>query len=218
MMTDMARNEVVNRFLATEAEWLQWIDADNTVSVGMIRRLLDTKKSLVTGVYVKRDEKNPEPILYLSGNDGMYQNLTTWRRGEILPIDAAGLGGCLVHRSVFDDVKKNYRILERVNGGIVVVHKDDIDGDIFDESKNTDGKVIEGSYHDRLQIPKHKHTFPYFMIEYARTEDYGFFERARRVGHSLWADTSVELGHVGKHIHKPEDWRKLQRHMYGEEK
>lgn len=210
MMTDSARNHIVKEFLETKADWLQWIDADNTPPLGMVRRLLNTGKTVVTGVYVKRGA-NPEPLLFHRTPTGMYQVMEHWRVGEILPIDAAGLGGTLVHRSVFEAIERDYRALEKVNGGLTIVHKDDIWGDVFDSTAETDGKVVEGVYHERLRQPMHKHVFPYFMTEYCRTEDYGFFERCARVGHPLWVDTSVELGHVGTHVNKPKDWREKQK-------
>ena len=36
----------------------------------------------------------------------------------------------------------------------------------------------------------------FFELRFGRTEDMGFFEKARRVGHQLWLDTSVECGHL----------------------
>jgi hypothetical protein len=207
MATDKNRNAIVENFEKLDADWLMWVDADNPPPSGIIKRLLSTHKSLVTGVYVKRGD-NPEPIMYYKTPDGMYQPIEEWTVGEIMPIDSAGLGGCLCHRSVFEDIKKNYRVLERTNGGIVTVHKDTIVGDIFDTSLETDGKVVDGVLQERLRIPKYKHAFPYFMLQYGRTEDYDFFEKAASVGHQLWADTSVEIGHVGVHISRPADWRK----------
>ena len=91
-------------------------------------------------------------------------------------------------------------------GGVVCVYKDNIEGDIFDEAGESDGKVVAGVLQDRVRIPKYRHPFPYFMIAYGRTEDYPFFEMAKKSGHQLFVDTSVELGHVGVKIHKPTDW------------
>ena len=56
MMTDVSRNTIVDQFLKTNVEWLRWLDADNVDKVGSLRRLLDTRKTLVTGLYTKRDE------------------------------------------------------------------------------------------------------------------------------------------------------------------
>ena len=207
MMTDVARNHIADEFLKTNSEWLFWIDDDNPITAGTIHRLLESHKTIVTGVYVKRDKK-AEPLLYLKLPNNTYQVLTDYRRGEILPIDAAGMGCCLVHRSVFEDIQNNYRVLGRRSGGIMTVNKDSIKGDIFkDASDDTDGQVIDGVYHERLFIIDRETKFPFFMLEYGRTEDYGFYEKAAAMGHKLWADTSVEAGHIGDRVYTPADHR-----------
>ncbi len=211
MMVDISRNHIVDTFLKSDAEWLKWIDADNVETMGSLRRLLDTQKTLVTGVYVKRKMEKPEPLVYLRTESGRYNILENFTPGEILPIDAAGMGACLVHRSVFEDIRKNYRMLDLASGGIRVFHKDDIQGDIFDHtSDDNDGKVIDGVHHQRVRMSSVE-VFAYFILGDGRTEDYGFFECAKRSGHQLWADTSVEAGHIGEYIHKPKDWRKYLR-------
>jgi hypothetical protein len=210
MSADFARNETVKQFLATDAEWLQWIDADNTHPIGALRRMLDTGRKMITGVYVKRYGK-PEPIMYIRNTDGTYTVFGDYRRGEIVPIDAAGMGGCLVHRSVFEDIQKDYRILTRVSGGTMTIHKNDIQGDIFDASAPTDGKVIGGVLQERLRLPTIKLDFPFFMIEHGRTEDYDFFEKAKRVGHQLFVDTSIEIPHIFTDMRKVSEWREWKR-------
>lgn len=213
MTADVNRNYIVDEFKKTAADWMLWIDTDNVHPVWGLRRLLDTKKTLVTGVYVKRSEENPQPLLYIRTPDGGYAELGHYRPGEILPIDAAGVGACLMHRSVFEDVEKAYRVLGRREGGITLVHKDAIIGDIFDGQKHEyDGCVTDGVLHDRLVLPNRDVKFPFFMIEYGRTEDYGFFERAQRAGHQLYVDTSVEVGHIGVKNFKVSDWRANERH------
>jgi len=209
MMTDLARNKIAAEFLNTKAEWLLWVDADNATPIGEAKRLLASNRTLITGVYVKKYGA-PEPTIYQKTRDGLYQSIDNYRKGEILPIDGAGLGGCLCHRSVFEDTRRNYRLFEATSE-YRVIHKDDIQGEILDVSKDTDGKVINGVLCERLRLPKQKHDFPFFILQGGRTEDYGFFERAARSGHPLWCDTSVELGHVGLRTVKVDDWREIQR-------
>ena len=208
MMVDVSRNHIVDSFLKSDAEWLKWIDADNVEMAGNLRRLLDTQKKLVTGVYVKRSMDKPEPLVYLRNEFGGYDIFERFTPGEILPIDAAGMGACLVHRSVFEDIKNNYRMLDLDGGGIRIFHKDDIIGDVFDHTVDeNDGKVINGVHHQRVRLNSTEKVFSYFILGDGRTEDYGFFECAKRSGHQLWADTAVEAGHIGEYIHKPKDWR-----------
>jgi hypothetical protein len=218
MMTDQARNHIVADFLKTDAEWLRFLDADNVDKMGSIRRLLDTRKTLVTGIYTKRNESG-EPIAYFATEEG-YQHVGQYNPGEIIPIEAAGMGGLLVHRSVFGDIQANYRMFNLIGGGVVTVHKDDIQGDVFDDDlSETDGKVVDGVLHQRLRQMKLTRPFAFFMLQFGRTEDYGFFEMAARSGHKLWLDTGVEIGHIGEHTYKPADVRvreikALQEHYY----
>lgn len=209
MMVDVNRNYIVDRFLKSKAEWLKWLDADNVDKAYSIRRLLDTRKSLVTGIYVKR-EKEAEPVVYQKDQNGDYVSMGEYERGQILPVASAGLGGTLVHRQVFEDIQKNYRMFDlSTGGGVEVVHKDDIIGDVFDDMiHDHDGKVVNGVQHRRLRAVVKDKPFPYFMLKDGRTEDLGFFELCARSGHQLWCDTGVEIGHINDKVYMPLDGQK----------
>lgn len=207
MMTDVARNHIVEDFLKTDAEWLRWLDADNVDKLGSVRRLLDTQKTLVTGIYTKRNESG-DMVAYFATGEGEYEPVNGYTPGEIFPIDSAGMGGCLVHRSVFEDIQRNYFMLDMSIGGVITVHKDDMQGDVFDDAiTDYDNQLIGGLYHLRLRQPRKKKPFPFFMLGFGRTEDYGFFEMAARSGHKLWLDTGVEVGHIGEKVYTPADAR-----------
>lgn len=199
MRTDGNRNVIARSFLETDAEWLFWVDADNINPIGAVRRLLDTAgntRTLVSGLYYTKEE-NPIPVVYAYHQDGRYRPLTQWERGEIIPIEAAGMNCCLMRRSVLEDIDKNYVSLRLTYGGDMAVHRDDIEGDVFQNiSDPTDNKVIEGQYRLRVYTPAEPTNVPFFELRFGRTEDMGFFEKARRVGHQLWLDTSVECGHL----------------------
>lgn len=201
MMTDKNRNVIVRKFLASEADWLYWIDADNTNPLGALRRLLNTAKSgnktLVGGVYFLKQKEN-NPVAYLRLPNGRYETLPPYRQGEIVQVDASGMNGILCHRSVFEDIDENLMVFYIKTGGNVTVHIDDVEGDVFDDaSDETDGKVIDGVLHTRVHLPdKDPPDVPFFTLENNRTEDFFFFEKAARVGHRLWLDTSVEAGHL----------------------
>jgi hypothetical protein len=213
MMADVARNGLAREGLATDADYFYWCDADNVHGNGALERLLNTAKdkTIVTGIYVKRTG-DPTPIAYLKTGDGRFTNLSGYRPGEIIPVDSAGLGGCIIHRSVFEDFDMAYRVLQAEGDKKIVVHKDDIQGDVFDgTSTSNDGKVVDGVYHQRLHLPKGKVDVPFFMLEGGRTEDHFFFERATRLGHKLWCDTGVELGHITETVRMPAEFQKWSR-------
>lgn len=199
MRTDGNRNMIARRFLASDAEWLFWVDADNVNPIASVRRLLDTAgktRTIVSGLYFTK-QKNPIPVIYVYSENGRYRHLTQWERGEIIPIEAAGMNCCLMHRSVLEDIDKNYVSLRMGIGGDIAVHRDDIEGDVFKEKADpTDNKVIDGQWRFRVFTPVEPVNVPFFELRFGRTEDMGFFEKARRVGHQLWVDTSVECGHL----------------------
>jgi hypothetical protein len=208
MMTDKNRNHIVGKFLKSKAEWLKWIDADNVEKLFAIRRLIDTQKSLVTGIYVKREEE-AEPVIMQKNRDGEYYALGDYVAGQIIQVASAGLGGLLVHRQVFEDILSNYRMFELwPGGGVEVVHKNDVLGNVDDGAMHPqDGKVVDGVQRRRLRMPKKDKDFPFFMLKNGRTEDLDFFELTAKSGHQLWCDTGVELGHVGEKIYTPLDGR-----------
>lgn len=206
MMVDRNRNEIAHKFLETDADWLFWMDADNPMVIGALPRLLDTGHRLVTGIYIGRSG-TPKPIAYLRREDGTYESVRNWRRGEIVPVDSAGLGCCLTHRSVYEEYSRNYVALQRESGGIVSVHVEDIVGDIFDNTQDSDDeKVIDGVWMRRLHYPKKKTNVPFFALEYGRTEDMFFFENVKRLGFQLWLDTSVEVSHLTTAKRTPQEY------------
>lgn len=210
MMTDVNRNAIVDDFLKTDAEYLRWLDADNIDKKGSLRRLIDTQKSLVTGVYTRRNDDGNN-IAYFETEDRQYREVKGYTPGEIFPIQAAGMGGCLVHRSVFEDIQKHFVPLDLGIGGMATVNMDDVEGDIMDSAtSDDDNKVVDGQYRIRVRQPKEKKRFPFFMLAHGRTEDYGFFEMARLSGHQLWLDTGVEIGHLGTKVYTPADVRERE--------
>jgi hypothetical protein len=210
MAADRNRNAIVRRVLKSDADWTYWQDADNINPVGTLRRLLETagnKRKIVSGLYFMK--KNPyRPVAYRRLHDGRYVNIKDWERGEILEVDAMGMNCALIHREVFEVIDQSYVALQRASGGIVPVHRADIGGDVFDERvSDLDGKVIDGIWHQRVWLPKEAVDVPFFFSEYNRTEDMAFFEMAKRVGYSLWVDTSIECGHLDWKVMRGKDYR-----------
>lgn len=198
MSADNNRNQIVQSFLKTDAEWLYWIDTDNPPPLGAIRRLLDTGKKLVTGLYFLKDAPYT-PVMYLKNDQNLYNPCMNWNRGEILPIDSAGMGALLSHRSVFEDIQAQCTVVQRWDGGQFAIHKNDIVGSLPERvNAGKRPKIINGRYSETVCKPQLTvKPFPWFALEYGRTEDHYFFELAARCGHELWVDTSIEVPHMG---------------------
>ena len=216
-MTDRNRNTIAEMFLETDSEWLFFIDTDTIVPDGTIRRLLDMDVTLASGLYYGKGQNHP-PIAYIRiPETGLYRPLDKvyqWERGEILPVDAAGAGCLLIHRTVFEDIKKNYVEVQRVgSGGVYIIHNDDIRGKIVGgQVNNSDNLVIQGQHRVRVMGKTFEKPFPYFICEYGRTEDMHFFEVAKRVGHQAYLDTSIECGHLRTTPFTGKDYREARLH------
>lgn len=218
MTADHNRNIIVADFLKSDAEWLFWVDSDTMVPAGAIERMLAQGKTLVSGLYYGKNPPHP-PIAYVKYN-GAYTPIDKnqkWEKGEIIPIDAPGMGCMLTHRSVFEDILKSYEVVQLAGGGILPIHKNDILGDIETSDgamkHEHDGKIYKGQLRVRTQKPTLANIrFPFFMVEHQKTEDMFFFELAERVGHKPWLDTSVECGHLRQVPFTGEDYRTINGH------
>jgi len=201
MDTATNRNTIARMFLKFEPliDWLWWIDYDNVNKPGALRRLLDIASrghTLVGGVYFGKNEE-ANPIMYDRMPDGTYKAKEDYTPGEIIQADAMGMNSLLCHRSVLEDIEKNYVALQRKSGGTVAVHLDDLRGDVFDSyAAKEDELVVDGVFQQRLYQPASPIDVPFFALEYRRTEDIGFFEMARRCGHWLVVDTGAEGDHL----------------------
>lgn len=210
MAVDTNRNIIVSAFLKSKADWLFFMDADNKIPAMGLRRLLNDDKTLISGMYVLKSNDKPVPVAYTFQPDSTYTSLHSFNPGELLPVDAAGLGCCLIHRSVFNSIYANCEVVQRYMGGIFPVLKKNIKGTLPTEFQHKYSEVISGGF-TRIPVRKvteYKH-FPYFVLDGGRTEDYGFFELAHAVGHPLYLDTAVVSPHVGIKEYTQEDYGRM---------
>lgn len=216
--TDINRNKLTQTFLESDSEWLWWIDADNPPAVDAIARLLAVGSELVSGLYYGGTVQGGEhdPIAYIRRPDGSYYPLDDvyqWERGEIVPVDAVGMGCFLTHRSVYENIEENFEMVQALNGWIFTLHKDDTSGipDEYDAKKLHPyaNKIKKGTYHLPVFKPTiNLATFPHFQCQFTRTEDFVFCENVKRLGYSIQLDTSVEVAHVKSGMITGGDYRK----------
>lgn len=202
---DINRNNVADKFLKrTKADYLFWIDADNPPPVGSLERLLEPGHELISGLYYGGDmREDMHPIAYVRNKRGGYHTLKQvkpyWNKGEILPVDAVGNGCFLNHRSVFEEIQKNYTIFQRQSGGKACIKNDMIRGKIPENLvKHPYSQMVKNGvlYDPIIEYDMTDKNFPFYMCQYGRTEDYVFCEMARELGYMIWVDTFVEVGHV----------------------
>lgn len=218
--TDTNRNNVVKKFLEhTTADWLFWVDADNPPPKRSLRRLLSHNQPAVSGLYYGGSPtERLFPVAMINIPGGAYANIRKvrdWEKGEVLQVDAVGMGCFLTHRSVYETIEKDFTYLQRESGGLLAIRKDKVKSIDFDKKGRNPyaGTVRKGLYYDpvrpvQLDNPK----FPFFICQYNRTEDLPFCEMVRD-SHEIWLDTSIEVGHVKEKALDGEDYRRGEDHI-----
>ncbi|HEY0419586.1 MAG TPA: hypothetical protein VGC80_08710 [Acetobacteraceae bacterium] len=104
------------------ADWILWLDADHTFPNETLVRLLGHGKDVVACNYPRRAGA-PEPVAQRNGR--LVQTTEALaRRGAVEPVDAVGLGICLMRASVFDRLDPPYFQLELKPDGSGYVSED----------------------------------------------------------------------------------------------
>ncbi|MFA5892326.1 MAG: hypothetical protein WDA27_15480 [Actinomycetota bacterium] len=115
---DMARNNLVEQFLGQPTcEWILWLDTDTVPPEDAIPKMMSKNLPIVSGLYRSRNvafaTQEVWPVVagrfartMIDGRDSLSVQLVTgpWKPGEIIPVDAVGLGCCLIHRRVFEAI------------------------------------------------------------------------------------------------------------------
>lgn len=208
MRADGNRNIVVNSFLKSNADWLMWVDTDNVIPLGGIRRLLDNHKEFVTALYYLKSDPH-YPIAFIKNKkNNRYNEITGWRRGEIIPVDMAGMGACLTHRSVYEKIAEQCVVVQRYRHGVFPMLKSRVKGKLPDKANPVQPIVTNGLFKESVCIPDYDYgPFPYFSFEYGKSEDVNFYALAEDCKIEMWCDTSVECDHVGTWVVNGKQYR-----------
>lgn len=198
-LTDANRTLGTQRFLDGPADWLWWVDDDTPPPKGALSKLLSAGRDFIGGLYF--NPKHPHnPIAYLRRDDGLYHAFYGYARGTLTQVDSIGMGCTLIHRSVFLKIMEAHKVYQRPNASLIAVHKDDIVVDPYDNRKIKETSVINGVLHMPLlpieESVDENRPFPFYALEYGRTEDHHFCEMADRVGIQPWLDTNVICEHI----------------------
>ena len=217
-LTDHNRNHIVGHFLEGEAEAIWWIDDDVVPPPGTLEALIGLDVDIAAGVYFLR--KPPcNPVIYARRDDGFYRPLWEYERGEIIKADSVGMGCTLIRRGVYERIREEYGVFRRVrNGTVVLVHGDDVvhtrmvarqvrrqAGKALRRGARGEGRGERGEglgaraylLEELVGPVEAPEVWPFYALEYGRTEDHFFCEMARRVGFEIVVDTGIECQHWG---------------------
>lgn len=161
-----ARNKVVHNFLTkTDHPYLLFIDSDIIFQPGDIVTLRNNNKKVCGGIYFKK--KLPyAPVC----------NSSISQHGKLHKMKEIGTGFQLIHREVFETIKKAEPEFHYKNEG------DEEAGQYYDFFRVG---IVDGRY---------------------LSEDYYFCHLARKHGYDIWLDTSIYVKHVGKATYPFKDY------------
>lgn len=101
---------------ASDSEWLLWVDSDIILTSSILKILWDAAdkkdKPIVSGLYFVSNQNEqslmePVPAIYMETGDPFRTKLIhEFPQNELMPVDIAGFGLMLMHRSIIDPVNK----------------------------------------------------------------------------------------------------------------
>lgn len=108
---DVARNKATEYFLATDADYLFFVDSDIIVTEAVLEKLIAADKPIISGVYNKKSLTIRETtICYIDEQKNWRVYAPDEIKDEVFKIDACGFGCVLIKRDVMrlmsDKMKK----------------------------------------------------------------------------------------------------------------
>lgn len=210
-LTDMNRNEISKGFLDGDADWLMQIDDDTVPPTDAIVRLLKTQRSFVSGLYFLSEPPH-NPVAYYRHENGLYNPVYGYPKGVLTQVDSVGMGCCLIHRSVFEKIRDAHEVFARADGSYFAFPKDRIKGKSLSGIAKSKAVIRDSDLimPVRLLDEDDNRVFPFYAMEYGRTEDHWFCELAANVGERPWLDATVECIHIKGYRYSVEDYDKYR--------
>lgn len=217
-LTDANRNEVVEEVMSLDVDYLYWWDDDTAHPPGTLQQMLALEVDFVSGLYYT---KVPPylPIAYIRNEGGTYRTLNRFTKGELVSVDATGMGCSLIHKSVYENIHANYDVYmtpDRVSWPVFRPAGFDLSKKHLPPHPSIHVNTKDGAIH--YTVPAEKMTdetlartattWPYYGLNVMRTEDFWFCELAARLGVKPLVDTSINCKHWGQKAFEREDFKR----------
>ena len=162
---DLARNALAELAFQHNAEWLFYLDSDVLPPSDALTRLISHNLPVVSGLYYMRTP--PHEPLALRDMPGVgLTPVASWRPGELIDVDAIGMGSCLIHRRVLERIPRPWFEWS------------------YGEKRELYVKVKEDEEETHKKIELH-----------GVSEDYEFCYKLKKHGFKIYVDTGVVCPH-----------------------
>lgn len=101
-----ARDKIAMDALASEVDWVMWLDSDIVYQPNIIQVLMGKNKDMITGIYHKRTAPYTPCIYKLEGDK--LQAYTDYPEDKLFKVEAAGFGCMLMKSKVIKAVYDKY--------------------------------------------------------------------------------------------------------------
>jgi hypothetical protein len=176
-LVSRARNSIVARFLASDYQWLLFLDNDLEFQPEHIARLwlhaTKEERRIVCGLYAL---KKISPQFVFNALPGQVPD-----KNGAVKVSESGTGCMVIHRSVFETMREKMPEIAFTT-----------------DQGATAG--AGGTQWDFFAVGPYK--YPSGLVRYL-SEDWMFCQRARDLGIDVWADTQIQIRHMGNLVYPP---------------
>lgn len=172
-----ARNTIAARFLESKSDWLMFIDVDLQIKVEHIARL-----------WLHATKENRKIVCGIYAMKKLAPRfVANWINGEVpdkngaVKVSESGTGCMVIHRSVFEAMIKKFPQIEYT----------------------TDFNHASGTRQEWDFFAVGPYKYESGLVRYL-SEDWMFCQRARDIGIDVWADTKIQIRHMGNMVYPPE--------------
>ena len=101
-----ARNQIVEKALAWEPDYLFWVDDDMAFNNDIVEKLLSHKKDFVCAIMFSKTPPFVPTIKKIQdGNVLSFNNYVDYPKNSFVEIAGCGMAATLIHRRLFEDLK-----------------------------------------------------------------------------------------------------------------